>query len=97
MIRRLLVRVLGRLRPRDYHPRVVRRVTLTCPAGNGEVEVDLLMGYGSTPQQVLRCSRRTECPPTCGQPCRVLSEAISTPPTMLLLLPPGTTVPPEED
>lgn len=89
--------VIARLRPKDHRPRVVRRVTISCPAGKGRVEVDLLMGYRSTPEQVLRCSIRDECPPACGQPCRFLSEAIAGPPTALILLPPGTTPPHEQD
>ena len=89
--------VLARLWPKDHHPRLVRRVTVTCPGGHDAAEVDLLMGYASTPEEVLRCSTRSECPPTCGQPCRFLSEAIAGPPTALLLLPPGTIVPYEED
>ncbi len=88
---------IARLWPRSYHPQVVRRVVLTCPTGHGQVEVDLLMRYASTPDRVLHCSAIGDCPTTCGQPCRFLSDAIAGPPKALLLLPPGRRTPHEED
>lgn len=76
--------------------RVVRRVHLVCPHGEGLVEADLLIGAEGTPHEVLRCTARPGCPVGCDQECRYLHEAVTGPATQLIL-PPGHAVPDEED
>src|SRR5215470_5399431 len=86
-------RLIARARPRDHHPLMVRRVSLSCPHGHGPVEADLLMGPAATPVGTLRCSARCERPPSCDQACRFLDGAAAGP-YCLLILPPGTEIEP---
>jgi len=88
------LRALFSRRPR---PRVVRRVTIHCPQSGAPVEIDLLMRETGSPDVVLRCSMHPAGPPACDQACRKLAEAVLTPPTALIICPPGGGPPDEID
>ena len=72
------------------HPRVVRRISVHCPATGEAVEIELLMKPTGAPDKVLRCSSRAECPPTCRQACRDTAEAVLAPVRTLIYCPPGS-------
>jgi hypothetical protein len=67
----------------------VRRVTIHCPQSGAAVEVDLLMRETGSADMVLRCAAHPEQPPTCDQACRKLAEAVLSPPSVLIICPPG--------
>jgi hypothetical protein len=94
----LIRRLAGWFAPPDHHrPAVVHRVGLHCPHGGKLVEVDILMGNTGMPQKVVRCSARSESPPSCDQGCRDIHEALAGPVHTLLVLPPGQEVLDEVD
>ena len=90
-----LRRLLARRRRLRHVPRLVRRTAVHCPESGEPVEIELLMRKTGPPDMVLRCSAHPECPPTCGQACRDLAEAVTGPTRALIICPPGDG-PPED-
>ncbi|HLK10234.1 MAG TPA: hypothetical protein VKW76_02530 [Candidatus Binatia bacterium] len=89
---RTIREALGRLfegapHPHAHHPRVVHRVALECPHGQGRIEVDLVLGADGRPAGVLHSSGRPRCD-RCDEICLGGGKARAEP-DVVLLLPPG--------
>jgi hypothetical protein len=78
-------------------PRVVRRAGTHCPHTGELVEVDVLMTPTGDPAEVLRCSGRPECPPSCDGACSRSAESMTGPAHALFICPPGSGAPEEID
>jgi hypothetical protein len=89
--------VLGRRGSPANRPRLVRRTHTHCPHGGGPVVIELLMSPTGAPQAVLRCSARSEVPPTCDAACRHLAESVVGPACALIICPPGKGLPEDSD
>jgi hypothetical protein len=71
-------------RPRT---RTVRRVSFRCPRLGVQVQADLLIAETGAVDAVLRCTGRTESPPTCDQCCRTDHDTLLAPTEALIFLP----------
>jgi hypothetical protein len=77
--------------------RTVRRTRVHCPETGAPVKIDLLLKETGGADVVLHCSARPDDPPACDQACRLLVEAVATPPDAVIISPQASGTPEEID